>query len=31
MGIVDCEGDSEPPVTAVRVVRIHLVDGDEVY
>jgi hypothetical protein len=28
---VDCEGNSGPPVTAVRVVRIHLIDGDEVY
>ena len=26
-GIVDCEGNSAP----VRVVRIHLVDGDVVY
>jgi hypothetical protein len=30
-GIVDCEGNSGPPVTVVRVVRIHLIDGDEVY
>jgi hypothetical protein len=29
--IVDCEGNSGTPVTAVRVVRIHLIDGDEVY
>jgi hypothetical protein len=29
--IVDCEGNSESPVTAVRVVRIHLVDGDAVH
>jgi hypothetical protein len=30
-GIVDCEGNSGTPVTAIRVVRIHLIDGDEVY
>jgi hypothetical protein len=28
-GIVDCEGNSGPPVTAFRVVRIYLLDGDE--
>ena len=34
IGIVEREGlrrDPGTPVTAVRVVRIHLVDGDEVY
>ena len=32
-GFGDCglRGELGTPVTAVRVVRIHLVDGDEVY